>query len=83
MNLDNKTVVITGAARGLGAAIAKGLASQGADVALVDLDTSDKMRIVLQEILQDKIYLDTSDEVKITGEVHDSSEGPEIQAGDV
>ncbi|MGI9260228.1 MAG: SDR family NAD(P)-dependent oxidoreductase, partial [Gammaproteobacteria bacterium] len=39
MDIKSKSVVITGAARGLGAAIAKGLASQGADVALVDLDT--------------------------------------------
>jgi DNA-directed RNA polymerase subunit omega len=37
--------------------------------ALVDLDTSDKMAVVLQEIMQDKIYLDTSNEVKITGEL--------------
>jgi DNA-directed RNA polymerase subunit omega len=32
--------------------------------ALVDLKTADKMLIVIQEILQDKIYLDTSGEVK-------------------
>ncbi len=32
---------------------------------LVDVDTQDKMQIVLQEILQDKIFLDTSNEVKI------------------
>jgi DNA-directed RNA polymerase subunit omega len=31
---------------------------------LVDLRTSDKMAIVVQEILQDKIYLDLSGEVK-------------------
>ena len=29
---------------------------------LVDMDSEDKMEIVLQEILQDKIYLDTSNE---------------------
>lgn len=34
---------------------------------LVEIDSQDKMTIVLQEILQDKIYLDTSDEVRITG----------------
>jgi 3-oxoacyl-[acyl-carrier protein] reductase len=38
MDLKSRTVVITGAARGLGAAIAEGLASRGANVALVDLD---------------------------------------------
>ena len=34
---------------------------------LVELDTNDKMKIVLQEILQDKIYLDDSDEVQMIG----------------
>jgi DNA-directed RNA polymerase subunit omega len=31
---------------------------------LVNLDTTEKMEIVVQEILQDKIYLDTSNEVR-------------------
>ena len=35
---------------------------------LVNLETNDKMEIVVQEILQDKIFLDTSNEVKLTGE---------------
>ena len=34
---------------------------------LVDLKTADKMAIVLQEILQDKIYLDASGQVKARG----------------
>lgn len=34
---------------------------------LVELDTNDKMKIVLQEILQDKIYLD-NEEVKMIGD---------------
>lgn len=34
---------------------------------LVDVKGGDRMAIVLQEILQDKIYLDASDEVKIRG----------------
>ena len=38
MNLKDKTIVITGGGRGLGAAMAKRLASQGAGLALVDLD---------------------------------------------
>jgi len=38
MNIQNKVIVITGAARGLGAAMAKRLAAQGAKLALVDLD---------------------------------------------
>ncbi len=38
MDLKNKVIVITGAARGLGAAMARRLAKQGARLALVDLD---------------------------------------------
>ncbi len=38
MDLKNKVIVITGAARGLGAAMAKRLATQGCHLALVDLD---------------------------------------------
>jgi 3-oxoacyl-[acyl-carrier protein] reductase len=40
MQISGKTVLITGAGRGLGAAMAKGLAERGADLALVDLDES-------------------------------------------
>ena len=35
---------------------------------LVDLKSDDKMAIVVQEIMQDKIYLDTSNNLKVTGE---------------
>ncbi|MEM7280402.1 MAG: SDR family oxidoreductase [Pseudomonadota bacterium] len=38
MNLDEKVIVITGAARGLGAAMAKRLSKQGSKLALVDMD---------------------------------------------
>ena len=48
--------------------------------ALVDLDTQDRMKIAIQEIVQDKIYLDTSDEVRITGDLPDLDGGPEIDA---
>ena len=34
---------------------------------LVDLRTTDKLAIVTQEILQDKIYLDASDQVQSRG----------------
>ena len=37
----------------------------------------DKMQIALQEILQDKIFLDTSNEVRITGDSH-SGESVEL-----
>ena len=42
--------------------------------ALVDLKTDNKLEIVIQEIIQDKIYLDASANLKITGE--DSGGGP-------
>ncbi|MEM6655326.1 MAG: DNA-directed RNA polymerase subunit omega [Planctomycetota bacterium] len=35
---------------------------------LVNLDTNEKMEVVVQEILQDKIYLDASSEVCVVGE---------------
>ena len=38
MDVGGKTIVVTGAARGLGAAIARGLAARGARLALLDLD---------------------------------------------
>jgi len=38
MELSNKTIAITGGGRGLGAAIAKRLATQGCKIALIDLD---------------------------------------------
>jgi DNA-directed RNA polymerase subunit omega len=34
----------------------------------VDLKTTDKLSIVIQEILQDKIYLDVNDEVQVRAE---------------
>jgi DNA-directed RNA polymerase subunit omega len=35
---------------------------------LVDTDSKDKMQIVIEEIKQNKIYLDTSANLRITGE---------------
>lgn len=48
---------------------------------LVDLATHDKMAIVLQEIIQDKIFLDTSNEVRFTSDR--GSEGPEFDLDDL
>jgi DNA-directed RNA polymerase subunit omega len=36
---------------------------------LIDAKSDDKMQIVLQEILSDKIYLDASHELRITGDL--------------
>ncbi len=35
---------------------------------LVDINSDDKMQIVIEEIRQDKIFLDTSHNLRITGE---------------
>jgi DNA-directed RNA polymerase subunit omega len=43
---------------------------------LVDFDSKDKMEIVVQEILQDKIYLDQSNEMKTVGETGPVGAGP-------
>ncbi|MEQ8785840.1 MAG: DNA-directed RNA polymerase subunit omega [Pirellulaceae bacterium] len=45
---------------------------------LVDMNSGDKMEIVLQEVLQDKIFLDTSNEVRVTGEMPGHAEEPEL-----
>ena len=51
---------------------------------LVEGDTANKMEIVVQEILQDKIYLDTSNEVRITGEIGEAAGGlPDLNPEDV
>ena len=45
---------------------------------LVELPTDNKMEIVVQEILTDKIYLDTSNELRITGEPAEITFSPGI-----
>lgn len=46
---------------------------------LVDLETDEKMEVVVQEILQDKIFLDASGEVKtVVGEPSPADDGPEV-----
>jgi DNA-directed RNA polymerase subunit omega len=45
---------------------------------LVDFDSKDKMEIVVQEILQDKIFLDSSNKVKITSESISDGGPPEL-----
>jgi DNA-directed RNA polymerase subunit omega len=46
--------------------------------ALVDLDTKDKMEIVVQEILQDKIYLDSSNQMRVKGDGADGGGPPDL-----
>ena len=49
---------------------------------LIDTTEEDKMSIVLQEILQDKIYLDASDELRVNPSP-DFSETPELNLDDL
>jgi DNA-directed RNA polymerase subunit omega len=45
---------------------------------LVNLKTDDKMEIVVQEILQDKIYLDTTQQVRAAEEPREGGGPPEL-----
>ena len=52
--------------------------------ALIEMDTDNKMEIVIQEIVQDKIYLDTSMQVKITGDLDEGEGGlPDLDPTDL
>jgi 3-oxoacyl-[acyl-carrier protein] reductase len=48
--LENKTAVITGAARGIGRAIAEKFASNGANVAITDLNINEEVEKFIDEI---------------------------------
>ena len=54
--------------------------------ALVNVDTHDKMSIVLQEIMQDKIILNMDSEVQVVADLDATiaaAEGPELEASDL
>ena len=46
--LDGKVIMVTGAGRGLGRAMALALAQQGAQLALVDLDGEELQEVALE-----------------------------------
>jgi DNA-directed RNA polymerase subunit omega len=50
---------------------------------LVNLNTADKLEIVIQEIMQDKIYLDTSANLRVTGEPEAGGGPPELDLSDL
>jgi DNA-directed RNA polymerase subunit omega len=50
---------------------------------LVDQSTQDKMAIVLQEIVQDKIYLDATQKVRVAGDFQGTGEAMELDLGDL
>lgn len=45
---------------------------------LVDIDTDNKMEIVIEEILQDKIYLDTESNARDAAQPKDAGGPPEL-----
>lgn len=45
---------------------------------LVDVPSDNKMDIVVAEIIHDKIYLDTSSQLRITGEVEEFIPSPSL-----
>ena len=51
--------------------------------ALVDLNTQDKIHLVLQEIAQDKIFLDATQKVRAVGDFQGTGESMELDLGDL
>ena len=52
------------------------VAINGGSRPLVDLKTDNNLEIVIREIKEDKIYLDTSNQVRVTGDEEQGSGGP-------
>ncbi|HUY34145.1 MAG TPA: DNA-directed RNA polymerase subunit omega [Pirellulales bacterium] len=50
---------------------------------LVDMNTPDKLEIVIQEIIQDKIYLDASSVVRVAGRPDGAGGPPELDLSDL
>ncbi|HEY2882361.1 MAG TPA: DNA-directed RNA polymerase subunit omega [Pirellulales bacterium] len=50
---------------------------------LVDMDTDNKLEIVVREIMEDKIYLDATAKVRIAGEDEGSGGPPELDLSDL
>jgi len=50
---------------------------------LVNLNTNNKLEIVIQEIIQDKIYLDTSTNLRVKGEHEGGGGPPELDLSDL
>jgi hypothetical protein len=48
----------------------------------VNIESDDKMEIVIHEILQDKIFLTTKGELKMVGETPDLGELLDLDVGD-
>lgn len=81
---DEKIVNLVGGRFKLSTLIQKRLIQlQRGSRALVNVETHDKMHIVLQEILQEKIFLNTDNELEIFEQMTALSEGPELGSMDL
>jgi DNA-directed RNA polymerase subunit omega len=61
------------------------VALNGGSRPLVDLQTENKLEIVVREIMEDKIYLDAASKVRIAGEDAEGGAGgpPELDLSDL
>jgi len=50
---------------------------------LIEMNTDDKMEVVIQEILQDKIFLTTSGELKVVSETAELGDLLDLDIGDL
>jgi DNA-directed RNA polymerase subunit omega len=50
---------------------------------LVDMNSDDRMEVVIQEILQDKIFLTSSGELKVVSETADLGDLLDLDTGDL
>ena len=50
---------------------------------LIETQSTDKLQIVIDEIMQDKIYLDASSNVRIAGEPEEGGGPPELDLTDL
>jgi DNA-directed RNA polymerase subunit omega len=50
---------------------------------LVETNSTDKLQIVIDEIMQDKIYLDASSNVRVVGEAEEAGGPPELDLTDL
>ena len=50
---------------------------------LVNVKTVERVKVVLQELAQDKIYLDASNQVRITGDMPDIRDEPGLNLADL
>ena len=50
---------------------------------LIETQSTDKLQIVIDEIMQDKIYLDASSNVRVVGESEDGGGPPELDLSDL